>query len=169
MKKLPIILLALLFNLSAMSQIKIITEQVEITLPIKVQRVNKPQSIPNDDGTVTLVMGGEYGYEGQFLSIDHSKINRNPSFLTEINNGIENRRKRFKLIDEYYQNWVENTSNSKRIISRNKGDGFNYYLFYVVNKSYTHKVSGTLQFKPGEELKARLHLNEVLKGISFKN
>jgi hypothetical protein len=114
-------------------------------------------------------MGGEYGYEGQFLSIDQGKLSTGPSFLTELENGIESRRKRSKFVDEYYQHRIENMGNGKRMITRNRGDGFNYYLFYIFNKDYTYKVSGTLQFKSGEEIKAKAHLDEILKGISFKN
>jgi hypothetical protein len=40
MKKLPFILLALLFNLTAMGQIKIKTEKVNIILPVGVKLVN---------------------------------------------------------------------------------------------------------------------------------
>ena len=75
MKKLKITILATLLSFSAMSQIIIKTEGTEIILPKSAKKELKSKLISNNDGTVTIIKGGDYECEGLFMSFNYTKLN----------------------------------------------------------------------------------------------
>ncbi|MFA4871021.1 MAG: hypothetical protein WC623_22675 [Pedobacter sp.] len=168
MKKIYIFLAVFISSLSALAQISINTDIVKIKLPRGTVLVNKPMTVPQSDGTIELVKGGEYQYENIFLSIWPSKKKQLPTkCLEDINFSRKNR------------GWGSENKPIGEDLHVKVPIGMNVWAwqvkyseyvscqFYITNKDKTSKVSGWIQFDPGVDEKAKVYLERILKGITF--
>ncbi|MBC6111595.1 hypothetical protein ACFOG5_20665 [Pedobacter fastidiosus] len=163
-------ILFLLCSFRTLAQIKIKTDMVEINLPKSVTKTNISQiPIVDNDGTITSIPKPAYDYEGLGLNLSYGRLMGDTRFLAESKEALDNRHNRYGHNNEYY--FTEIKSNEKYIIliSRDRGWDNNCYLFYLVNKNFTYQVSGTLDFLPAEEVKAKKQLDEILNSINITN
>jgi hypothetical protein len=169
MKKVYLFVAVFVSSLSVLAQTTLNTEIVKIKLPRGTTLVNKPMTVPQPDGTIELVKGGEYQYENIFLSIWPSKEKQHLSkYLEDISFSRKNRGlgSEKKSIGEDLN--VKTPMRLNVWAWQTKFSEYLSYYFYITNNDKTSKVSGWIQFDTGDDIKAKAYFERVLNGITFK-
>lgn len=67
-----------------------------------------------------------------------------------------------------YSSKIERIGGTDVFIIDQVAEGLKLYRFFTVNSSENFVVTGLVQYKPGDEAKARTVLNDLIKGLKFE-
>ena len=88
---------------------------------------------------------------------------RDPGVLAKLKSGIDDTAKGLKD----YSSKIEKIGGRDVYVIDQLTEGVKVYRFRTVNRSEDIMVGGFIQYKSGDELKARKALEEIIKGLKF--
>jgi len=176
MKKFVIILGFFLSTLGAKSQTLLKLNKASVAIPkgsFKVDNISKKSLMSKkfvDDPVIANTSSdNEYEVNGMLLDIRYFPKENNSVTLSQIKLGQDNRTRRLPAKDNYYSSTITTVNGNSMLLSKNKGSDYNYYLFFIENKSQTSRCQGILKFLSSEEVKAAAAIKEITGSVKFSD
>ena len=173
MKNLFIFLTLTIIGCSCMAQRVAVSKSVSLSTQKKLRKADKKEitslvtnklgkteylarAITNNPDNVFLV-------DDLVVLVKSIPIPKNPKILTELKLALDNSAEGLKN----YSSKIENIAGREVYLVDQVTEGIKIYRFRTVNRSGDILVNGFIQYKPGDELKARKALEDIIKGLKF--
>ncbi|RYE54805.1 MAG: hypothetical protein EOP48_11520 [Sphingobacteriales bacterium] len=161
------------FSCSCMAQRVALSKSVSISVQKKLRKADAKELsslVKNRLGkTKSLARAITSNQNNVFLGDDlivlikSIPIPKNPKILTELKLALDNSAEGLKN----YTSKIENIDGREVYIVDQVTEGTKVYRFKTVNHSSDILVNGFIQYNPGDELKARKVLEDIIKGLKF--
>jgi hypothetical protein len=177
MKKLILLLVLTLNSLVSIAQQIALSDKAVMEPPKKMRKLSKAEieSVANQRFSKTrFLIDNIKNSPNQMYQIDDMVIFINTSESSQTK-PIHGYLKKLKLAtdnvhhsDKSYSSSLEAVGDKNVFIMNHIMEGINLYRFFTINKAEEFVVNGYVQYNAGDEVKARSVLEDVIKGIKFK-
>lgn len=178
MKKLILLLTLTLYSLASIAQQIALSDKAIMEPPKKMRKLSKAEigSVASQKFSKTrFLLDNIKNSPNQMYQIDDMVIFINTSESSQTTKPIHGYLKKLKLAtdnvhhsDKSYSSSIETIGGKNVFIMNHIMEGINLYNFFTINKAEEFVVNGYVQYNAGDEVKARAVLEDVIKGIKFK-
>lgn len=175
MKNLLILLTLIIFSCSCMAQRIALSKSVSMSSQKKLHKADKKELsslITNRLGktkSLARSIGANpdnvYLIDDLVILVRSTSMPRDPGILEKLKSAIDDSARGFKD----YSSKIENIDGRKVYVIDEVTEGVKVYRFRTVNRSEDIMVGGFIQYKQGDEIKARKALEDIIKGLKFDN
>jgi hypothetical protein len=178
-KKLVFLITSVIYSLTCLGQQISLNNEVKINLPNRTEKLTKDQvssfagkRFNHDKIALSNIADFNtphlYKVDNVLISFNTASGSTEEGHLLKLKNGLDEMSKKNKS----YSSNIKTVNNSKvLIINETLGnvEYYNFYCFKTINAKRVTAITGTLQFDKSDHDNASNILDDVLKGIKFKN
>lgn len=178
MKKINLIILALLISVALVAQQTSLTNIVTIKLPEGAEPLSKEQLITFVKGKQAYSQEDRKNIKGELYKINTMILELNPhqgnvskDRLEKLKSGLDALARLDGMIFSNYTSEIKTINNYRVLVIHDEGQNWAYYSFFSINNSGTCSLNGRLEYDKSirsNREKAENTLHAMLKTIHFK-
>jgi hypothetical protein len=149
-----------------------LNDAISISPAAKMKKLSKSEALASDTFyKKSLVRSQMYHNPDNTYRIDDITVSLNSEKGKIDSNKLTDLKASYLYLSRTNKkNWatIESVNNRNVLIKYFESDDTAFFQFFTVNSSNTVIVVGQVEFNPGEQVKARVILDDLIKNIKFK-